>query len=140
MSSKLRQQLEQGNSFANKLKPDYIRRAKDRKFYGYTFDQANGRHPLSLALDFFTKDGNRFGIYYMEIASPVLFDLGTEGSGQKIVLRVSSSEITIEGKHLSPIYEYILEQRLVWLKEQDVSFVEVVEDEPVIEKIEVKDR
>jgi len=136
-NNNLKHHLERGNKDS---KVEFIRRAKERKYYGYTFDQRNGQHPLSLALDFLTKDGSRFGIFYMEIRSPIHFNLGEDGSGQKIVLNVSSSEITIEGKHLSPIYEYILEQRIVWLKESDSSFSgDGEENEPVIERIEIKD-
>ena len=132
--SKLRDQFEQ-NSVANILKQDFIRKAKDRKYYGYTFDQA-GRHPISLAIDFMTKDGNRFAIFYMEVASPVRFNLGNGSSGQTITLRTPDTEIIIEGKNLSPVYEYILEQRIVWVKEADSSFT-TEGDETVIKSIRI---
>lgn len=118
--SKLRDQLEQG-SVSKITERDFIRKAKDRKYYGYTFDQA-GRHPISLAVDFMLKDGSRFGVFYMEIASPIMFNLGSGDSGQTIALKTSSLEIVIEGKKLTPVYEYILEQRLVWVKEMEASF------------------
>ena len=134
--SKLKQHLERGNSSQIlSERSDIIRRSKDRNFYGFTFDQANGRHPLSLALDFLTKNGNRFGIYYMEISSPLHFNLGSNGQGQTITLKTGKSEISIEGKNLFPIYEYILEQRLVWIKEVDSSFTEDSENEPIVEAI-----
>lgn len=141
-SSKLRQQFERGSNFpfSSDDKVQTIRKAKERQFYAYTFDQRDGRHPLSLALDFFIKDGNRFGIFYMEITSPVLYSLGSGATAQSVTIRTSTAEITIKGKNLSPIYEYILEQRLVWLKEPDTSFVETGEDEPEIEEIELKER
>jgi len=119
--SKLRDQLEQG-SVSKITERDSIRKAKDRKYYGYTFDQA-GRHPISLAVDFMLKDGSRFGIFYMEIASPIMFNLGDGTTGQTISLRSSSMEIIIEGKGLAPVYEYLLEQRLVWMKELDASHI-----------------
>ncbi|MEL6847889.1 MAG: hypothetical protein AAFP92_05200 [Bacteroidota bacterium] len=120
MSSKLRDQLEQGN-ISKITERDFIRKAKDRKYYGYTFDQA-GRHPISLAIDFMLKDGSRFGVFYIEIQSPVQLDLGNGNSGQKILLNTASIEIFIEGKNLNAVYEYIIEQRLVWIKENDQSF------------------
>ena len=132
--SKLRDQLEQGN-ISKITERDFIRKAKDRKYYGYTFDQA-GRHPISLAIDFFTKDGNRFGIFYMEIASPIMFNLGDGATGQTIIMRTSALEITIEGKGLAPIYEYLLEQRLVWMKELDASF-SPTNNETIIDSIEI---
>ncbi|MEM7373773.1 MAG: hypothetical protein AAF587_34440 [Bacteroidota bacterium] len=119
--SKLRDQLDR-NNVSKITERDFIRKAKDRKYYGYTFDQA-GRHPISLAIDFFLKDGNRFGIFYMEIASPILFNLGDGISKQTISLNTANLEITISGKGLAPVYEYLLEQRLVWMKEIEASFV-----------------
>ena len=120
MSSKLRDQLEQGN-ISKITERDFIRKAKDRKYYGYTFDQA-GRHPISLAIDFMLKDGSRFGVYYMELQSPIQFQLGAGDSGQQILLKTASFRITLEGKNLAPVYEYLLEQRLVWTKEVSSSF------------------
>jgi hypothetical protein len=128
--------------FAEKLRGDkleFIRKAKDRNCYGYTFDQSNGRHPISMALDFFTSDGNRFGVFYMEVASPILFSLGSNGKPQTITMRIGRNIVEISGKNLSVVYEYILEQRLVWVKENSSSFVQDGGDEPMIEKIELKD-
>ena len=130
--SKFQDRLKQDN-VSNLPKQDFIRKATDRKFYGYTFDQA-GRHPLTLALDFFTKDGNRFGVFYMEVASPIMFNLGDGTTAQTITIRTSTMEITIEGKNLAPVYEYILEQRLVWVKEVESSFTPE-DSETVIESI-----
>ena len=133
--SKLRDQFDQGN--VSKLSGrDFIRKATDRKYYGYTFDQA-GRHPISLAIDFMTKDGNRFGVYYMEVQSPIQLHLGSGNSSQRISLRTSSQEIIVEGKKLTPVYEYILEQRLVWVKEISSSFSESTDS--TIESISVSD-
>ncbi|MCB0651516.1 MAG: hypothetical protein KDC85_09600 [Saprospiraceae bacterium] len=139
MSSKFQDQLRQSSTPFNGDRPEFIRKAKDRKYFGYTFDQTNGRHPLSMALDIFTKGGNRFGIYYMEISSPIMFNLGTNGSGQTITLRAGGRDIIIEGKNLSSVYEYILEQRLVWVKENDSSFVEAEEVDVVIERIRIEE-
>ena len=136
--SNLKHRLGQSNSFgiSNKVP---IRKSKDFTFYGVTFDQA-GRHPISLAIDFFMNDGNRIGIFNMEIASPVLFDLGGEVKPQSIILRTSFYEILIEGRNLQKVYEYILEQRLVWIKEPDNSFIAENDSDTVIEKIELKER
>lgn len=137
--SKLKQHLERANSSPFSAdKVEFIRKAKDRTYYGYTFDQASGRHPLSLALDFFLKDGSRFGVYYMEINSPILLSLGSGTEPQSVTLRTSSNEIVIAGRNLTPVYEFLLEQRLVWLKELETSFAEVADGETVIERIELK--
>lgn len=131
--SKFQDRLKQDNVSNISEEQNFIRKAKDRKFYGFTMGE-NNRNPLSLAVDFFTKDGNRFGVFYMEIASPIMFNLGSGSSGQTITLRTSSMEITIEGKKLAPVYEYLLEQRLVWMKELDSSF-SPDDNETVIESI-----
>jgi hypothetical protein len=127
--SKLRDQFDQG-SVSKLTGRDFIRKATDRKYYGYTFDQA-GRHPISLAIDFMTKDGDRFGVFYMEIQSPIQFQLGDGVTEQKIQIQTHSNEISIEGRKLAPIYEYLLEQRLVWLKEEDSTFEPNIEDSQV---------
>lgn len=137
--SKLKHRLDSNSHLSFKgEKAEFIRKAKDRKCYGYTFDQRNGQHPLSLAVDFFLKDGSRMGIFYMEIQSPILLSLGGANTPQSITLRTTGTEITIYGKRLSPIYEYLLEQRLVWLKEPDSSFVAIEEGEAEVERIELK--
>ena len=118
---------------------EHIRKAKDRKFYGFTHDQA-GMHPLSIALDIFQKDGNRLGVYYLEIASPVRFNQGGGVQRASISFNTPTLLITIEGKNLVSVYEYLLEQRLVWLKEKDSSFAEVKENEPLIENIKIEER
>ena len=110
-----------------------IRKCKDREFYGYTFEE-KGLTPMAMAIDIIKEDGNRMAIQYHEIASPIIFDI----SGM-VKLKVSIFEIIIRGKNLKSIYEYILEHRLVWIKENDSSFTEVKEDEPLIESIEIKE-
>lgn len=123
----------------NFKKKEYIRKAKDRNFYGFTHDD-RGQHSISLAIDFFQKDGNRFGIYYLEIASPVRFNLGGGTANASISFTTPSVDITIEGRNLNVIYEYLLEQRLVWLKEKDTSVADVPEGEPIIESIRIEER
>lgn len=135
--SNLKDRLGQSNNYGISDKVP-IRKSKDSAFYGVTFDQA-GRHPISLAIDFFRKDGSRFGIFNMEINSPILFDLGGEIKPQSILLKTNSIEITIEGRNLQKVYEYILEQRLVWVKEPDSSHTEIKEGEVEIEKIEIEE-
>ena len=71
--SKLRDQFDQG-SISKITEREIIRKAKDRGCYAYTFDQA-GRHPISLAIDFMLKDGSRFGVFYMELQSPIKYQL-----------------------------------------------------------------
>ena len=50
------------------------------------------------------------------------FSLELEIQGQQILLKTASFGITLEGKNLAPVYEYLLEQRLVWTKEVSSSF------------------
>ncbi|MCB0846265.1 MAG: hypothetical protein KDD63_25310 [Bacteroidetes bacterium] len=138
--SKFQQRLNQERDNVTEIKPTPIRPAKslpnaENSCYGATYDKA-GKHPISLAIDFFTKDGNRFGVFYMEIASPILFNLGSGTTGQTITLRASTIEVTIEGKNLAPVYEYLLEQRVVWMKELDSSFI-TEGNETVIDSIRI---
>lgn len=133
--SKLRDQFDQGN-VSKITEKEIIRKAKDRGCYAYTFDQA-GRHPISLAIDLMLKDGSRYGIFYMEIQSPIQYQLGDGESGQKILFKTHTIGITIEGRGLGPIYEYLLEQRLVWLAEMNSFFAK--KDKTSIELITINE-
>ena len=111
---------------------EVIRKSKDRTFFGYTYEK-QGTHPLSLAIDIRTKDGNRSATFFHEISSPIIFD--PSGS---ICFKTSSQEIKIEGRNLEFIYELLMEHRLVWIKEMDDSFPVSEATEPIIESIKTE--
>jgi len=106
-----------------------IRRSIDRKpFYGYV----GKRNEMSLALDITTSDGNFIGLQYHLISSMIRFN----SSGQ-ISFNADGHEIKIEGRNLRPIYEYLLEHRLVWIAGKSSELEEFPESETVIDKIEI---
>jgi len=116
-----------------------IRKARDQEYFGTTFDR-QGMHPVSAAIDFHLSSGDSFGVFYYAILSPILFNRGQGASPQKIRLKTQTLEITIQGRNLYSVYEYLLEQRLVWVKEADSSFVPDEEGKTVIEQISFEER
>ena len=108
-----------------------IRKSIDKKpFYGYISDPKE----MSLALDITTSEGNFIGLHYHLISSLIRFDR----SGI-ITFKTSEAEIKIEGRNLRPIYEYLLEHRLVWIAGKISEWEQFKEDETVIDTINITD-
>lgn len=114
------------------FKDTRIRQSKDFAFYGVTKTQA-GNPEISLALKLILKDGSQLLIQYHELNSPMKFDGSTQ-----IELHTHSLNIVIRGARLEPLFDYLAEHRLMWVKEPDSDFVQVKEAEPRIERIEVE--
>ena len=111
------------------LSSEVLRKSKD---YGNNLAALTikpGQHPISLGLDFRTKDGNQTGIFYHEIASPISFN-----PERGIELKTSALNIRIQGRNLKFIYELILEHRLVWIGEGEAS-LPAKGEEPSIDRI-----
>jgi hypothetical protein len=111
----------------------HIRLAIDRDpFYGYTASDKGGMSSMSLAIDLITNDGNSIGLQYHMISSLISFDIsGTIG------FEANGHEIKIEGRNLRPIYEYLLEHRLVWIQAALSEWEEFDKDETVVESITI---
>lgn len=108
-----------------------IRISEDFTYYGVTKTQS-GNAEIAIALKLILKDGQQLVFQYHELLSPMLFD-----GVSKITLKTLSTEITIEGKNLDRVIDYLAEHRLMWLKEPDTDWGEVEEGEVKIESIEV---
>lgn len=109
-----------------------IRVSKDFTFYGIT-QTKSGEPEISLALKIIKANGEQYIIQYHEFMSPMHFDGATT-----IKLLTPSISITITGKNLDDIIDYLAEHRLMWIKEPDSDFVEMKEGETEIEIIELK--
>jgi hypothetical protein len=109
-----------------------IRLAIDRTFYGFTPNEKNGMSSMSLALDVITDDGNSIGLQYHLISSFIDFDI----SGV-ISFEANGFKVKIEGKNLRPVYEYLLEHRLVWIEGKTSEWEDFPEDETVISSVTV---
>lgn len=114
-------------------KPSIIRPSENFTFYGITKTKA-GDAEISLALKLIMENGSQLIIQYYEINSPMRYD-----GANTIELNTPTLSITITGKRLDDIIDYLAEHRLVWIKEPDSDFTEIDEAEPEIEKIEVKE-
>ena len=111
----------------------HIRLAIDREpFYGYTASEKGGMASMSLAIDIITDDGNSIGLQYHMISSLITFN--TSGT---ISFEANEHEVKIEGRNLRPIYEYLLEHRLVWIQAALSEWEEFDKDETVVESITI---
>ena len=82
------------------------------------------------------RNGEEYGFDYHELISPKFFN-----GSSKIVLQTSSMSITIEGKKLKLILDYLMEHRLMWIKEPDSEFMRLsYEWESEIDKITIEER
>jgi hypothetical protein len=106
-----------------------IRNSIDKKpFYGYVPEKKE----MSLALDITTSDGNNIGLEYHKISS--WFNFNKSGT---ISFQADGHEIKIEGRNLRPVYEYLLEHRLVWIAGAISEFEKFPDDETVIDIITI---
>ena len=122
-------------SFAKNVVPEgKIRDSKDFAFYGVTKTQA-GHAVLSLALKLILENGEQIIIQYHELQSPVRFR-----PADIITLNTPTLLVTLEGKNLESVLDYISEHRLVWIKEPDNSFGEEKEEEPTITRIKIEEK
>ena len=113
-----------------------IRISKDFAFYGVT-QTKSGQAEISLALKVIKANGEQLIVQYHELISPMHFN-----GADKIELSTSSLKITISGKNLGDLIDYLAEHRLVWVKEPDSDFIKVEEGEVEINKngIEVEEK
>lgn len=111
-----------------------IRISKDFAFYGVT-QTKSGQAEISLALKIIKADGEQLIIQYHELISPMRFN-----GADKIEISTSYLNITISGKNLSDLIDYLAEHRLVWIKESDSDWGEVTEGEVKIENIEIEEK
>jgi hypothetical protein len=116
----------------NKATENRIRPSSDYPFYGVT-KTVRGEPTLSMALKIILKDGRQFAFNYHELVSPIEYDGASE-----ISIQTLSKTITIEGRNLEQLFDYILEHRLVWMKEPDSSLVIANDNEVQISAISVK--
>ena len=106
-----------------------IRQSIDKKpFYGYV----GNRKEMSLAIDITTDSGDSIGLQYHLISSIIRFN----ASGI-ISFNADGNQIKIEGRNLRPIYEYLLEHRLVWITGKTSDLEQFPEDMTVIDSIEI---
>jgi len=111
-----------------------VRPSKDFTFYGITVSKG-GVLPQSLALKIIFEDGSQQAINYHEISSPMKFNGKT-----KIELATPTLSITIEGNHLAKLYDYFLEQAVVWISQPEETLTESVKGGVVIDTIELKEK
>lgn len=116
------------------LKEKSVRPSKDFTHFGIT-NSKGGVLPQSLALKIIFPDNTQKAINYHEIASPMLFD-----GKNRIELSTSTLSIIIEGNYLEKLFDYLLEQAVVWIKSPDETITENLKGGVLIESIEVKDK
>lgn len=86
------------------------------------FGIADDREGNVLALKFISESGEQKAIHYHDIVSPMDFN-----GNNKIVLNTPRVTITIRGKHLEDLFDYILQHKVKWIEEPQSSFPDVEE-------------
>lgn len=122
----LREKERRGSQEENRIRP-----SNDFEFYGIT-KTVRGEPTLSMALKIILKDGRQYAFNYHELVSPIEYDGASE-----IVIQTIGKSIKIEGKNLESLFDYILEHRVVWMKEPDASLVPANDNEVEISSISV---
>lgn len=92
-----------------------VRASKSFTYYGITISKS-GVLPQSLALKIILQDGSQQAINYHEFISPLKFNGKTE-----IELQTSSIKVKIIGNHLEKLFDYILENAVVWIEHRGES-------------------
>jgi len=92
-----------------------IRRSRDFKFYGIT-QARTGRNETTMAFKIIQSSLEQLVIPYHDIATPIKFD-----GKNTIEMSASTLHITIEGQGLEILLDYIIEHRLMWVKEPENS-------------------
>ncbi len=78
-------------------------------------------------------EGNSAAIYYHDFVSPLEYD------GKELIeIKIPAATISITGRNLGLLFDYLFENRVAWIKEPDSSFIDVTEDQPDIEKIKIE--
>ena len=113
-----------------------IRISEDFTFYGVTKTKS-GEPENSLGLKIIKADGEQLVFDYHEFVSPRRYI-----PSSKIILSTLTHTITITGKNLGDLIDYIAEHRLMWIKEPDADFIRVPEGEAEISKdgIQIEER
>ena len=96
----------------------------------YPFFELAVNQAAPIGFKIFFAGGNAAAIQYHDIISPLLFD----GAGE-IELKTPALSIKIMGKNLRVLFDHFFENRVVWIKEPDSSFVQLSEDQPEITTI-----
>jgi hypothetical protein len=104
---------------------------KEYEFFGLAHSQAS-----TIGFKIMFAGGNIAAIQYHDIISPLEYDV--QGL---ITIRTLSVNITIKGKNVQELFDYLFENRVVWMKEPDSSFTQVPDGQPEIEtiKLEIKE-
>lgn len=95
-------------------------------YYGIS-DERTGN---VLALKIVSSVGLQRAIHYHDIISPMDFNGESE-----IILLTSSLKVIINGHNLERLFDYIIQHRVMWIKEPQDSFVAVEEKDVEISSI-----
>lgn len=83
-----------------------------------------------LALKIVSSVGTQRAVHYHDIVSPMDFNGNSE-----IILLTTAIKIVITGHNLEKLFDYIIQHRVMWVKEPQDSFAEVDDKEVEINTI-----
>lgn len=126
-------QLEEGKKVPSLIQQNKTAVLKSRggsNFYGVS-DERFGN---VIALKFITSVGTQKAIHYHDLVSPMDFNGESE-----IVLATPSLRIVIIGQNLEKLFNYIIQHRVMWVKEPDSSFTEIEDGDVEVNSIRFED-
>ncbi len=115
------------SSFVERLKVDVEPETELSKFFGIEH-QPSGR---ALMFELRTRDGRRSAMPYSYVTRA---DFNPDNG---IEVYVSNVLVLIKGRNLDDIYSYLLQNRLMWIRE-DSSGTDLGEEDVFVESLEVK--
>lgn len=127
-------QAEQNKRIPTLLEPQHSGILKSRgksPFFGIS-DERMGN---VLALKVVSAIGSQRAIHYHDIISPMDFN----GDSQ-IVLFTTAIKIIINGRNLEKLFDYIIQHRVMWLKEPQESFIQTPDEEVEISDISFEEQ
>ena len=86
------------------------------------FGISDERTGYVLALKVVSATGTQRAVHYHDLVSPMDFDGNAE-----ITLSTTALKIIIKGHNLEKLFDYIIQHRVLWMKEPEESFVEIEE-------------
>jgi len=101
------------------------------QFFGISDERAGN----ALALKLVSAQGTQRAIHYHDIISPMDFNGDSE-----IILLTTSLKVKIVGHNLEKLFDYIIQHRVMWMKEPQDSFTYVADEELEITSIRFEEQ
>jgi hypothetical protein len=99
------------------------------QFYGLSNERE-----LAITLKVITANGSQKAMHYHDIISPMDYNGDSE-----IILCTTRLKVVITGRNLDILFDYIIQHRVMWLKEPEESFSLTDDNDAEIEAVRFED-